>query len=116
MAHFFTLNVALNILISDSLSADSEYRTFANELLLHFVSKSAAIYGNFLVYSFHSLVHLDNSSAFVFENFMQTLKRLARSGRNPVLQVSHRLHEYNLYSKNSSYTCRNSEFKLHATN
>lgn len=56
----------------------------------------------------HSLVHLnmevklfgtlDNSSALVFENFMQTLKKFALSGRNRVMQVIHRLHEPSTYS------------------
>jgi hypothetical protein len=101
LAHLMNLNVALWILISDTLSASSEYRAFAHELLLYFVSQSAAIYGNkFLVYNKHSLVHLstevelfgkpDNSSAFVFENLMQVLKKTSS------LFLVHQLHRLKL--------------------
>jgi hypothetical protein len=37
---------------------------------------------------------LNNSSAFEFENYMQTLKKYAGLTRDPVLQVSCRLEEY----------------------
>jgi hypothetical protein len=106
--HFLCLSVALRVLISDTLSVSTEYRTFAHDLLLHFVSKSADIYGpEFLVYNVHSLVHLskevetfgklDNCSAFIFENYMQTLKRYVRSARNPVVQLANRLQEERFY-------------------
>ena len=81
-------------------------------LLLYFVNRSREIYGpEFLVYNVHSLVHLsleveqfgalDNSSAFIFENFLQVLKRSVRSTRNPVLQVVNRLHKKTAFSKSS---------------
>jgi len=77
--HFMFLSVAVNILISEKLSVQSEFREFAHKLILHFVSKSAEIFGDeFLVYNVHSLNHLDAeteafgrldlSSAFIFEN------------------------------------------------
>lgn len=44
-AHFVNLSVAIRIPISDRLSVSSEYGTFAYELLLYFVSQSAAMYG-----------------------------------------------------------------------
>jgi len=64
------------------------------------------MYGeNFLVYNVHSLLHLgddvrffqaplDEFSAFTFENYLQTLKRLVRSTSNPIVQVVKRVHEY----------------------
>ena len=81
-----------------------EYRQFAHDLLVLFVHESADIYGpEFLVYNVHSLTHLksevdefgslDNSSAFVFENYTQHLKRFIRNGRNPVVQIANRLGE-----------------------
>jgi hypothetical protein len=96
--HFMCLSTAINILVSENLSVDMAYRKFAHELLLHIVSKSADTCGcEVLVYNVHSLVHisaeveqfgkLDNSSAFIFENFMQKLKRSVRSARNPVVQL-----------------------------
>lgn len=83
LAHFLSLVVAMRIFTSEKLAADSDNRSFAHKLPLHFVSHSADIYGReFLVYNVHCLVHLchevemfghlDNCSAFAFENHMQT--------------------------------------------
>lgn len=36
---------------------------------------------------------LDKSSAFIFENYMQHLKQMVRSARNPLVQVARRLKE-----------------------
>ncbi len=102
---------------------DSEYRSFAHELLQYFVEQSADIYGReFLVYNVHSLVHLskeaelfgslDNSSAFIFENHMQVLKKYARSGKNPLTQVSNRLSEYSLYSSPKLQHSTTEQFEL----
>ena len=72
----------------------------------HFVSNCDRFYGiEFLVYNIHSLLHLgddvkffeaslDDISAFPFENFLQTLKRLVRSPSNPIAQVAKRIHEF----------------------
>jgi hypothetical protein len=109
LSHFLSLSVSLRILISDKLAVDKELRTFAHELLCYFVNKSAEIYGpQFLVYNVHSLTRLskevelfgklDNCSAFEFENYMQTLKKYARSAKNPVLQVSRRLQEFSSFN------------------
>jgi hypothetical protein len=78
--------------------------------MVYFVSKGAEICGpEFLFYNVHSLVHLskeverygtpDNTSAFIFENYMQKLKRCVRNARNPVVQVAKRLHEESLLMK-----------------
>jgi len=58
---------------------------FSNDLLLYFVNQARELYcTQCLVYNVHSLMYLstevdhfgalDNSGAFVFENFMQVLK------------------------------------------
>ena len=64
-----------------------------------------------VVYNVHNLVHLpddvrkfgplDSFSAFAFENFLRSLKRLVRSGRLPLQQIVHRLIEsqHNLVRK-----------------
>lgn len=108
--HFRCFSVAISILVSQTLSADQ----FANKLLIYFVNRAVELYGSELIlYNVHSLVHLsvqveqfgplDNSSAFIFENFLQTLKRLVRSTRNPVLQVANQLKEKNQFSISNCY-------------
>jgi hypothetical protein len=110
LEHFRTLVIALRILTSEKLAVDCSKRTFAHQLLLYFVSRAVDIYGpEFLVYNVHCLVHLadeverfgqlDNCSAFVFENYMQTMKKYVRSAKSPLVQVTHRLEEHNLYSE-----------------
>ena len=109
---FMCLNVSLCILVSSTLSADQSLRKFAHELLIYFVKKSSEVFGpEFLVYNIHSLMHLshevenfgplDNSSAFIFENFLQKVKLLVRSPKNPVVQLSNRLEEINTFSEYS---------------
>jgi hypothetical protein len=77
-------------------------------LLHYFVKNSQRLYGStFVVYNVHNLLHLgddvkhfgtclDDLSAFPFENYLRTLKRLVRSTKNPIVQVAKRLVEYEL--------------------
>jgi len=103
--HFMCLSVAVCILVNDTLS--QKHNVYAHELLVYFVERGKALYGDeFLVYSVHSLIHLpresvvhgslENSSAWKFESFMQVLKKLVRSGKNPVAQVVKRITEQNM--------------------
>ena len=100
--HFLVLSVALSILVSPRLT--DEFSDYAHKLLVYFVSKSAELYGNdFLVYNVHSLLHLtqdavtfgclESCSAFPFENYMQQLKKMVRSTKNPIAQIARRLTE-----------------------
>jgi len=113
LEHFMCLSVGIAILVSETLSVNAIYQQFAHDLLVFFVQKSVDLYGpEFVVYNVHSLTHislearhfgnLENSSAFIFENFMQQLKKYVRSGRNPVVQVAHRVREKNFFSKLTS--------------
>lgn len=101
-SHFMVLSTAISILVSKTLT--EQYLNYAENLLKHFVSQAQELYGEeFLVYNVHSLLHLasdvtnygnlDTCSAFPFENYMQHLKRMVRSGRNPLVQVYRRMHE-----------------------
>ena len=100
--HFLALSLACSILVSPVLA--QRYLPFAKELLCYFVKEGHELYGKeFLVYNVHCLLHicddvmgfcsLDQISAFPFENYMQMLKKLARSGRNPAVQIARRISE-----------------------
>ena len=77
----------------------------AKEFLNYFVYNSKECYGDtFCVYNVHGLIHIADDveyfkkslqaiSAFVFENYLQELKRFFRSRNNPVAQIMKRLGE-----------------------
>lgn len=94
--HFLCLSVASSILICPRLAL--VHRTYAKQLMEYFVEQGKVLYGNeFQVYNVHSMIYLadevqeygslDACSAFPFENYMQKLKRLVRSGKNPIVQM-----------------------------
>ncbi len=105
--HFLLLSVAIRILLSEN----REWYPFAKELLVKFVIEIAILYSKeFLVYNVHSLIHLvddaekygslDNISAFKYENYMQTLKKMVRAHSNELSQVIRRVVEMeNVQSK-----------------
>jgi len=108
--HFMYLSVAVAIFVSQELCRDQNMKQFAHDLLVYFVNRAGELYGpEFLVYNVHCLIHLsaevdhfgplDNSSAFIFENFMQTIKKSVKSARNPLMQIVHRLEEKKKFSK-----------------
>jgi len=123
--HFLVLSTALCILVCPRLT--QEHSQYAHRLLKYFVSKSKELYGNeFIVYNVHCLIHLandaveygglDGCSAFLFENYLQEMKRLIRSTKNPLVQIIKRLQE----SKNAEYgrttSCKDSKISLKRPN
>ena len=100
--HYMSLSVAMCILISPKHA--HTHKDFAQRLLVWFIQKGKELYGNeFLVYNVHSLMHLtdeavthgdlDSCAAWRFESFLYQLKKLVRSGKNPVAQIVKRLTE-----------------------
>ena len=101
-AHFMSLSIASSILVSPSLV--QTHWKYASDLVVYFVEQGRLLCGKeFLVYNVHSMLHLadqakefgslDRCSSFPFENYMQKLKRMVRSGKNPIAQVAKQLSE-----------------------
>ncbi|XP_047129218.1 uncharacterized protein LOC124809271 isoform X1 [Hydra vulgaris] len=116
--HFLSLSLAIRFLCeSDDVLRNSNLEN-AQQLIEYFVINSNEIYGDlFCVYNVHGLLHicddvkfygvsLDKLSAFKFENYLQKLKRLVRSKRNPLAQVCKRLDEMTDYKQVKKVTGR----------
>lgn len=100
--HFLTFSIAMSLLVSPTLvQRHSEY---ARNLLHFFVCRGRELYGEeFIVYNVHSMLHitddavqfhgLDNCSAFKFESYLYTMKRMVRSGKQPLSQIAKRIEE-----------------------
>lgn len=100
--HFMLLFCSISILISEDLH--SLHASSADKLLRKFVKDTAKLYGKeSLVYNVHGLIHLSSDvirfgqldlfSAFPFENFLGSLKRMLRKTTQPLQQVCSRLKE-----------------------
>ena len=100
--NFLMLHVAIRVLSSEEFCyTRNEY---ARKLLIEFVRDCEEIYGpEFISSNVHSLIHLSsdvvrfgplhNFSAFPFENYLQSLKKMLRKSEKPLQQVVKRLIE-----------------------
>ncbi|KYN02771.1 hypothetical protein ALC62_06406 [Cyphomyrmex costatus] len=103
LKHFYVFHTAIRILCHPE---DCLYNNiYANELLTYFVKIFKVLYGETnLVFNVHNLIHicqdvkmygpLDTFSAFPFENYLKTLKRMLRKSEKPLSQLNNRFHEY----------------------
>ncbi|KAG7470152.1 hypothetical protein MATL_G00136460 [Megalops atlanticus] len=99
--HFLLLHVGITILCSTHLS--EHYCDYAEKVLTVFVQNFSVIYGDFVVYNVHGLIHLANDvrkfgplpkiSAFPFENYLYQLKRKISKPNQPLQQIVKRLTE-----------------------
>jgi len=102
--NFLTLHVAISILLNQAFCKDDCYLDYAENLLKHFVHSFVKLYGKaYASHNIHNLLHLvadvrkfgilENFSAFRFENYMSTIKKLLRKGDKPLQQLSRRFGE-----------------------
>lgn len=100
--NFLILSVATTILLSNTLSQQQHYLSYASDLMKHFVMNCRDLYGDgFESLNVHFLLHLssevkifgmlDNCSAFPFEIYLQQLKKMIRKSLQTLQQVIHRL-------------------------
>jgi len=99
--HFFGLSIAMIILLSPDYA---KYINLSRILLDNFVKNFEKIYGRHLIsHNIHGLTHisedyerfgpLDSCSAFPFENYMCSLKKMLRKPNKPLEQVVNRYKE-----------------------
>jgi len=109
--HFLSLNLAMVILISPDYG---QYINHARLLLDDFVKNFELMYGRHLIsHNIHGLIHLcddynlfgplDNVSAFPFENYMGSLKKMLRKPDKPLQQIIKRYNEKCLLMSNTKY-------------
>ncbi|KAJ8685185.1 hypothetical protein QAD02_020978 [Eretmocerus hayati] len=112
--NYLTLHVAISMLSHPHLSKDETYLDYTKKLLQRFVSHFENLYGaKYVPFNVHGLLHLvndvrkyghlENFSAFRFENFIGKLKKLIRKGNQPLQQIIRRSAEIeSLKEENSS--------------
>lgn len=102
--HFMCLVVAIRILVSNS-SSPKEIN-YAESILKYFVENAKYMYDEVIyTHNMHNLIHLaanvrkhgplDDFSAFPFENFMSSIKRMVRKPSAIVAQIYNRCAEQN---------------------
>ena len=85
--------VGISFLLESDDEARNHYLTFSKDLLSYFVKKSKDFYSEkFIVYNVHSLLHiaddrehfktsLNKISAFPFENYLHSIKKLVKNAK-----------------------------------
>ena len=103
--HFLSLTVGISILLESEFEIRNSYLNYAKDVLEYFVRKSKQFYNDrFVVYNVHSLIHLADDcrhfecslneiSGFPFENHLQSIKKLVKNAKNPIVQVAKRMQE-----------------------
>jgi len=121
--HFLTLHVAIFILASPVFSKDRNYIDYAEALLEHFVESFAKLYGaKNISHNVHNLLHLcsdvkkygalDSFSAFRFENYLFSIKKLLRKAEKPLEQLVRRYYEIESVESNFVKTSRSNSSKF----
>lgn len=124
--HFLKFHCAVRIL-SDPDDCKKNNK-LGKQLLTDFVKQFSELYGDHTItFNVHNLIHvaddvlemghLDNYSAFKFENHMQVLKKRVRKGFEPLKQIVNRIKEENTiceiydYKKENNYPIYKKQLK-----
>lgn len=100
----------MRILLNSQWCKEQVLRQYAKALLKHFVQSTAILYNkNFITHNFHNNIHitddadyfvdklldfsLDTISPFLFENYVQDIKRKIRGRNKPLEQIGRRIGE-----------------------
>lgn len=121
LANFLCLHSAIFILSSKKLIL--ALRSYAQSLLVYFVETFAAIYGKANVsHNVHNLLHickdteyfgtLSEYSAFLFENYMQSILKLLRKKDRPLEQIVCRKTESAQVTGNVSKKAASARFSI----
>jgi hypothetical protein len=106
--NFLTLHVAVSIMLNPKSCKKPDLTEYARSLLRHFVQNFINLYHEmFITHNFHGLIHLtdnveyfgtildsitlDTISAFPFENYLQTIKKMIKGNNKPLEQIGKRL-------------------------
>lgn len=100
--HFLKLSMAIRLLATPGI--DIEQNRYANSLLKEYFAEFLQLYGvHNATYNTHGLLHLaddalrwgalDEFSAFIFENYLQHIKKLIKGSDKPLEQLSNRINE-----------------------
>lgn len=109
--HFLLLHTAVSILVSERHIYNPSNIEVAHEMLELFLKDFEQLYGKeHISYNVHNLLHicedvkrfgtLGNFSAFRFENYMSSVKRMLRKGDKPLQQIAKRYAEVEKSKKN----------------
>lgn len=101
--HFLIFHTAIRLLISKKTCLF--YNDMANTLLRQFVHDYSILYGDeYITYNVHSLIHLPNFvqchgpldcfSAFIFENYLQFVKKSLKNSKFPLQDIYNRIIEH----------------------
>lgn len=120
--HFLELHVACRIL--SLCEASDIFLRYSERLLDHFVESFGKYFGESEIsLNVHSLYHitedvrehgsLEKFSAFIFENFMQSLKKKLRKSDRPLQQIYRRCKEKENFSCSINHQAESNDFKTH---
>uniref|UniRef100_A0ABD2XN02 Transposase domain-containing protein n=1 Tax=Trichogramma kaykai TaxID=54128 RepID=A0ABD2XN02_9HYME len=120
--NFLLLHLSMIILASPKLSKETDNVLYAENLIMEFNRTFQKTYGlGNVSYNVHCLIHiakdvikygaLESFSAFPFENYLSSIKKLIRKGEKPLQQIARRLSEY----ENSKFSKKNVHVRVSST-